>query len=231
MTPRAHSSSEPRTPLSRERVLQAAIRLADQGGIESLTMRKLARALGVEAMSLYNHVANKDDLVDGIVDLVVSEIDLPSTVEDWETAIREYAISAHEAFLRHPWACSLVMSPSAARGVRTPRLRYMEWLLRQLRDAGFSPELTYHAYHALDSHILGFTLWQLGHSASAKELGGAQDLADFAATFLRKLRAGDYPYLAEHVEQHLAPSGDGEREFEFGLGLILDGLKRARGIA
>src|SRR5207247_1420609 len=95
MTPRAKSDSGPRAPLSRERVLEAAVRLADEGGIESLTMRKLARALDVEAMSLYNHVANKDDLVDGIVDLVVSEIDLPATADDWETAIREYAISAH----------------------------------------------------------------------------------------------------------------------------------------
>jgi AcrR family transcriptional regulator len=213
-------------------VLHAAIRLADQGGIESLTMRKLAQALGVEAMSLYNHVANKGDLVDGIADLVVSEIELPSTAQDWDVAIRKCAISAHEAFLRHPWACNLVMSPTSTRTARTPRLRYMEWLLRRLGEAGFSPELTYHAYHALDSHILGFTLWQLGHSAAATDLGGAKDLADFAAAFLRELRAGDYPHLAKHVEQHLtASSDDGEREFEFGLNLILDGLKRARGIA
>jgi AcrR family transcriptional regulator len=217
--------------LSRERVLHAAIRLADQGGIESVTMRKLAQALGVEAMSLYNHVANKGDLVDGIVDLVVGEIELPSTA-DWDLAIRQCAISAHETFLRHPWACSLVMSPTSMRTVETPRLRYMEWLLGRLREAGFSPELTYQAYHALDSHILGFTLWQLGHGAAARHLAGEKDLADFAATFLRELRAGDYPYLAEHVEQHLAaPADDGAREFEFGLDLILDGLKRARGTA
>jgi hypothetical protein len=109
----------------------------------------------------------------------------------------------------------------------------MEWLLKQLRDAGFSPELTYHAYHALDAHILGFTLWQLGHSAAALEIGGAQDFADFADKFLQELRAGDYPYLAEHVEQHVNAAGDGESEseFEFGLGLILDGLKRAREVA
>ena len=119
-------------------MLHAAIRLADEGGIESLTMRKLARELGVEAMSLYNHVANKGDLVDGIVDLVVGEIDLPST-EDWEAAIRECAISAHDAFLRHPWACSLVMSPTAARGARVPRLRYMEWLLGRLREPASRP--------------------------------------------------------------------------------------------
>lgn len=232
MAPHADSSSQRRVPLSRERVLHAAIRLADQGGIESLTMRKLAQALGVEAMSLYNHVANKGDLVGGIVDLVVSEIELPSAEADWDVAIRECAISTHEVLLRHPWACSLVMSPTSTRTVRIPRLGYMEWLLRRLREAGFSPELTYHAYHALDSHILGFTLWQLGHSAAAMDLGGAKDLADFAATFARELRAGDYPHLAEHVEQHLAaPSDDGEREFEFGLNLILDGLERARGIA
>src|SRR5947209_14246014 len=120
MASNAHSRSQSRVPLTRERVLDAAIRLADEGGIESLTMRKLARELGVEAMSLYNHVANKGDLVDGIVDLVVSEIELPSTTEDWDIAVRECAVSAHETFLRHPWACSLVLSPAGARTPRTP---------------------------------------------------------------------------------------------------------------
>src|SRR5436189_1673256 len=123
------TQTEPRIPLSRERVLQAAIELADEGGIEALTMRKLARELGVEAMSLYNHVANKGDLVDGIVDLVVGEIELPAG-EVWDVAIRKCAISAHETFLRHPWACSLVMSPTSSATVSAPRLRYMEWLLR-----------------------------------------------------------------------------------------------------
>jgi AcrR family transcriptional regulator len=219
-----------RVPLSRERVLHAAIQLADDGGIESLTMRKLARALGVEAMSLYNHVANKSDLVDAMVDLVVGEIELPSTTEAWDVAVRECAISAHEVLLRHPWACSLVMSTTSNRIARSSRLRYMEWLLGRLREAGFSPELTYHAYHALDSHILGFTLWQLGHSAGATAIRGDKDLADFAAAFLRELPASDYPYFAEHVEQHLAaPGDDGAREFEFGLDLILAGLERGRG--
>jgi AcrR family transcriptional regulator len=232
MAPDPDPRSQSRTPLSRERVLDAAIRLADEGGIDSLTMRKLAQALGVEAMSLYNHVANKGDLVDGIVDLVVSEIELPSAAQDWDVAVRECAISAHEAFLRHPWACSLVISSTTPRIAGNPRLRYIEWLLSRLREAGFSPELTYHGYHALDSHILGFTLWQLGHSAAAKAFRGEKDLADFAANVLRQLRAGDYPYLAEHAEQHLtAPNDDGAREFEFGLDLILDGLKRASGIA
>jgi AcrR family transcriptional regulator len=193
-------------------------------------MRKLARELGVEAMSLYNHVANKGDLVDAIADLAVSEIELPEATGAWDAAVRRCAISAYEAFMRHPWACSLVMSPTSTRVAREPRLRYIEWLLGRFREAGFSAELTYHAYHAVDSHILGFTLWQLGHSAGAADIRGTQDLADLAATFLRDLRAGDYPYLAEHVEQHLAaPSDDGG--FEFGLGLVLDGLKKAHGIA
>ena len=230
MARKADPPPKSRTPLSRERVLEAAIRLADEGGIESLTMRKLARELGVEAMSLYNHVANKGDLVDGIVDRVLGEIELPSSSsEDWDVAIRRCAISAHEAFLRHPWACSLVMGPTNSRTVLTPRLQYMEWLLGRLRGAGFSRELTYHAYHALDSHIVGFTLWQLGHSAGAVDIAGTQSLADFAAAFMREMRATGHPYVAEHVEQHLAaPPGDGAREFEFGLDLILGGLDRAR---
>jgi AcrR family transcriptional regulator len=232
MAQKPDSKPQSRVPLSRERVLDAAIRLADEGGIESLTMRRLARALGVEAMSLYNHVANKGDLVDAMVDLVVSEIDLPSTTEAWDAAVRKCAISAHEVLLRHPWSCSLVMSSASTRVPRNARIRYMEWLLGRLREAGFSPELTYHAYHALDGHILGFTLWELGHSAAANAMRGDKDFADFAASFVRELRAADYPYLAEHAEQHLAAAGDdGASEFEFGLDLILDGLERARGTA
>ena len=211
-------------------MLDAAIRLADEGGIESLTMRRLARELGVEAMSLYNHVANKGDLVDAMVDLVVSEIELPATSDTWDVAVRECAISAHEVLLRHPWSCSLVMSTTSTRIARNARVRYMEWLLGRLREAGFSAELTYHAYHALDSHILGFTLWELGHSGAANAVRGDKDFADFAASFVRELRAADYPYLAEHAEQHVAALGDdGASEFEFGLDLILDGLERARG--
>src|SRR5215208_2263294 len=158
------ATKRPREPLSRERVLDAALRLADESGIDSLSMRKLAAELGVEAMSLYNHVANKGDLFDAIVDRVVSEIELPDDGA-WDEAVRRCAVSAHAAFLRHPWACSLVLSPSRMPDPRAKpaRLVYMEWLLRRLRDAGFSPALTYHAYHALDSHIVGFTLWELGH--------------------------------------------------------------------
>jgi AcrR family transcriptional regulator len=224
----ATKNPKPRAKLSRERVLTAAIGLADDGGIESLTMRKLAAALGVEAMSLYNHVANKGDLVDAIVDRVISEIDLPQSDGEWDVAIRTCAISAHDALLRHPWACSLVISPTATSAVPPQRLRYMEWLLGRLREAGFSAELTYHAYHALDSHILGFTLWELGHAAAARNIAAGEDFADVAAALLEELRA-DHPHLAEHGEQHLAGFGaDGPHAFDFGLDLILDGLKRLR---
>jgi AcrR family transcriptional regulator len=210
----------PRVPLSRERVLDAAVALADEGGIESLSMRKLAQALGVEAMSLYNHVANKGDLVEAIVDRVVAEIELPSGA-DWETAIRRCAVSAHDALLRHPWACSLVISPGAVPGGPNARLRYIEWMLATLRDAGFSPELTYHAYHALDSYILGFTYWQLGHSIPGEHV------ADQAARLLGVLPPGEFGRLIEHAQQHLvAPAGQGARDFAFGLDLIIGGLKR-----
>jgi len=216
-----------REPLTRERVLEAAMRLADQSGIESLTMRKLARELGVEAMSLYNHVASKGDLVDAMVDLVVREIDLPSSGA-WDVDIRACAVSAHEVLLRHPWACSLAIGPTATRALPTARISYIEWLLGRLREAGFSPELAYHAYHAVDSHILGFTLWQLGHRAAARDVAGDTDLADFAAALIPRLRDDGLPYLAEHAELHLAaPEDGGAREFEFGLDMVLDGLRRA----
>ena len=205
--------------MSTERVLRAAIDLADRGGLESLTMRKLARELGVEVMSLYYYVARKDDLLDGIVDLVVSEIEAPADGADWKEAIRRSTISAHEILQRHPWACGLWMSP--ARG-RAGRMRYMNSMLGLLRRAGFSAELTDRAYHALDSHIIGSTLWEVGYSV------GADDVDDFGAQFLRALPADEYPYLAEHVAQHLAMPAAGETAFEFGLDLILDGLDRIR---
>lgn len=224
------TSKARRTPLSKERVLTAAMALADSDGLEALSMRRLAQELGVEAMSIYNHVANKGEILDGIVDMAVTEIELPVGPEEWDVAIRKCAISAHEAFLRHPWACSLVISPGSSELEDSARLRYMEWLLRRLREAGFSAELAYHAYHAVDSHILGFTMWQLGHLAAAKSLGSEDDLAGLAARFIGELRTGGYPYLAEHAEQHVAaPTDKEEGEFEFVLDLILDGLRQAHG--
>ena len=217
-------TARPRIPLTRERVLRVAVRLADEVGFESLTMRRLGQELGVQAMSLYNHVANKDDIRDGIVDLVLSEIEVPSNDTDWKAAVRQSAISAHEVFLRHPWACSLMM---ATTGVSPARLHWMESLLGTLRHAGFSADLTHHAYHALDSHITGFTLWQVSFPFNTQA-----ELADLAENFRRELPANEYPYVAEHVERHLAePTPDDPSEFEFGLDLILDGLARIRGKA
>ena len=212
----------PRVPLSRERVLRAAIDLANRGGITALSMRKLAQELGVEAMSLYYYVAKKEDLLAGMVDLVVREMELPSMGDDWKAALRKSAISAHDVLVRHAWACGLMMSVQDG----TARLRWMDAVLRCLREAGFSTELTHHAYHALDSHITGFTLWQLSFPFEAEQL------ADVAATFLRELPVDEYPYLAEHVEWHLTEtSDDDEGEFAFGLDLILDGLERMRELA
>jgi AcrR family transcriptional regulator len=219
-----------RKPLTKERVLAQAIALADADGIEALTMRKLGQALGVEAMSLYNHVANKGELVAAMVDRVVEQFELPDDEPRWEAAIRRCAISAHDLLIEHQWACSLALLPSDTRVVDGPRIRYMEWLLRRLREAGFSAEIAYSAYHTLDSHIFGFTLWQLGHAKAARMLAPSdgQSLEEWAARFLEQMRP-QFPYLAEHGEQHMAAGAhDGRHEFEFGLDLILDGLKRVR---
>ena len=211
-------SETKRPALTRDRVLQAAIELADDGGLESVSMRKVAAALGVEAMSLYHHVAGKDELLGGMLDLVVGEIEVASPEHAWKEALRRSAISAHEVLVRHRWAAALMMSA----GVGAARLRFMEGLLATLRSSGFSAELTHHAYHALDSHIVGFTLWQVS-------LPPLEELTGLAADFLRQLDVESYPYFAEHVEQHLGDAAaSGAEEFAFGLDLILDGLERLR---
>jgi AcrR family transcriptional regulator len=211
---------EPRVPLSRDRVLRTAIELADQGGIESLSMRKLGQALGVEAMSLYNHVAGKDDILSGVVDIVEGGIELPAPGAQWKTALRRTAMSAHDVFEQHPWAASLTLSSI---GPRPARWRYMNAILGCLREAGFSAAMTDLAYHALESHIAGFTLW------AAQLEFDPDELPDLAATFVKELPEGDFPYLIEHVEQHLKErSQENEGAFAFGLDLILDGLERIR---
>jgi len=211
-------------------VLAKAIAVADKDGIEALSMRKLGQALGVEAMSLYKHVANKAELVAAMVDSVIEQFELPDDESAWDAAIRRCAVRAHDLLIEHPWACGLALVPSDVRTVVGPRVRYMEWLLRRLREAGFSQELAYSAYHTLDSHIFGFTLWQLGHANASKAFAatGAEDVEELFARILEQMRPR-YPYLAEHGEQHMAPDApDGRQEFEFGLDLILDGLKRKR---
>jgi AcrR family transcriptional regulator len=168
-------------------------------------------------MSLYNHVANKGDLLDGILDLVLDETAAPPPDGEWDEAIRRSALSVHDALRRHPWACPLLMSPGH---IRPARLRYMDLLLARLRSAGFSPETVYHAYHVIDGHIIGFSLWEATHASSAGTLD------DFRPALDRLVPRDVYPDLHEHGLQHLS---DGSHRhvsaFAFGLDLILDGLR------
>jgi len=211
----------PRIPLTRERVLHAAVALADASGSETLSMRKLGEALGVEAMSLYNHVANKEDLLDGMIDVVFAEIDLPTGWADWRAAMRQRAISARQVLSRHGWAIGLMESRSSP-GRAT--LRHHDAVIGCLRDAGFSIELAAHAFSVLDSYIYGFALQErsLPFPTPEQTAGLAQDI-------LASFPADRYPHLAELTARHvLQPGYDYGDEFEFGLDLILDGLERIR---
>ena len=210
----------PRPALNRERVLHAALELADRDGLEGLTMRRLGKALGVEAMSLYNHVANKEELLGGLIDLVFSEIAVPCD-GDWRTAMRLRAISARKTLARHRWAVGL-MESSTCPG--PANLRHHDSVLRCLREAGFSLALAAHAYSALDSYIYGFALQQINLPFDTGE-----QAADVAEQILGRTVATDYPHLAEIAIDHvMKPGYSYGAEFEFGLDLILDGLDKAR---
>jgi AcrR family transcriptional regulator len=210
-----------RTPLTRERVLRSALDLADKDGIDSLTMRKLGQVLEVEAMSLYNHVANKDDILDGMVDLVFGEIAVPSDSAAWKTAMRRRAISTREVLLRHQWATSLMQSRTKP-GPAT--LRHNDSVLGSLRVAGFSVEMAAHAFSVMDGYIYGFALQQMNLPSRTSE-----EASELAETILRQLPANEYPHLAEMITEHaMKPGYDYANEFEFGLDLILDALERLR---
>jgi AcrR family transcriptional regulator len=210
--------TEGRVPMSRERVLDAAIRLADASGIESLTMRRLAQELGVEAMTLYYYVANKKDLLEGMSDLVAAEIELPPEDLDWRTATRRRAMSAHEVLARHPWASMLWMRVM----VGPARIRYMDAALGAYRRAGLSPQSTELAFHSVENHIVGYTIQEVNFPLES------DDLATEARTFLEALPADEFPHLAEHIVQHLTHEDIGGGDFEFGLELLLDGIERIR---
>ena len=207
-----------REPLTRERVLRAGVELADERGVERLSMRELGRVLGVEAMSLYNHVANKDDLLDGMVDVVIAEVEVPATDVDWKGAMRRRAISARAAFARHPWAVRLVDTRASA---GPARLRYFEAMIASLRRAGFSPGMAVDALSTLDGFVYGFGI----HRLHVAEADPPDDVA-MAEALARWLPAAEYPYLNELIVEYVLPGGyDEAASFAFGLDLILDGLE------
>jgi len=213
-------SPRPRRPLTRERVLRAAVALADRHGVESLTMRRLGSKLGVEAMALYKHVANKDEILDGIVELVVGEIEIPAPGSEWRTAMRQRAISARRVLKRHPWAIGLM----EARGMAGPStLRYVEAVLATLRDGGFSVEMAAHAFWLLDSYVYGHVIQEI-----SLPIGTSERTAPSAGEILDQADIGDYPHLAEVAAVAVASGYDIDREFEFGLNLVLDALDRMR---
>jgi AcrR family transcriptional regulator len=227
---RPEPATEPRVPLSKERVLHAAVALAARDGIESLTMRKLADELGAGAMSLYHYVPNKEELLDGMVDIVFSEIELPSTDVDWKTAMRRRAISTREVLNRHRWAVGLMesrMTPGPA------SLRLHNAVLGCLREGGFSIEMAIHAYSVQDAYIYGFALQEKNlpfesaeeSAAVAEEL--VREFAELAEERQFAALAEEFPYLAEVVAGHVAKVGyDFAAEFEYGLDLILNALEK-----
>ena len=216
--PRARRQT--RTGLSRVRVLEAALRIADEQGIDALTMRRLAQELGVEAMALYYHVANKDEILATLADSVLEEFDLPTPGGDWKAELRATALSAYRALGRHPWAAGLML---AMHQPSRRRLAYMDSILGTLTAAGFTEDQTDHGYHVIEGHIMGFTLWEVGMKLPAPE-----DLRDAATAFLRELPP-NVPHVVAHIHHHFKPpSPDAVDSFEFGVDLILDGLERLR---
>jgi len=212
-----------RVQLSRDRVLRAAVALADDSGIESLSMRKLADELGVVPMALYKHVAHKEELLAGMIDVVVGEIDPPVTGTDWKSAVRQRILSARRALLRHPWASRVMESKT----VPTPVvLEYMDSMIGMFRAGGFSVNLTHHVMHSIGSRVLGFTQELFNDSETAGP--------EVQAIMLREM-AAKYPYVMEiagaasHEGESVVGAGcDDQFEFEFALDLLLDGFERLR---
>jgi AcrR family transcriptional regulator len=219
-------TAQPRVPLSKERVLGAAVALADEGGVDALSMRRLAQELGVVPMALYKHVANKDEMLGGMIDVVVGEIDPPLSGTDWKTAIRQRVLSARSALLRHPWASQVIES----RTDPTPAvLKYMDSMVGMFRAGGFSIDLTHHAMHAMGSRLLGFSQELFDDTA---DTGPEMD-----PVMLQEMAKG-YPHITEmvmaitHDDESVVGTGcDDQFEFEFALDLMLDGLERLRDAA
>ena len=211
--------STPRTPLDRGRILATAVQIADERGVGAVTMREVGSRLGVEAMSLYNHVANKDDILDGMLDLVIDQFHLPADAGNWREAMHARALSARLVFGSHPWAPSLLDS----RGSSGPsRLRYYDWVLGTLMEAGFSLEDAARAFSLLDSYVYGFGIQQSNFSGE-----GEASSEEMAAALLEAIPPEDYPHLHRMTVHAMQVGYDAETDFEFGLGIILDGLERS----
>jgi AcrR family transcriptional regulator len=220
MVEKTRAKASSRVPLTRERALATAVSVADAEGIGSLTMRRLAQKLGVEAMSLYHHVPNKDAILDGMVDMVFTEIELPFDGMEWKTAMRQRARSARAALKRHPWAISIMESRTSP-GPAT--LRHHDAVIGSCRKAGFSVEMAAHAFSLLDSYIYGFVLQEVN-----VPFDDTADLEDVVGTMMLPFSAEDYPYLVELTTEHiLQPGYSYGDEFEYGLGRILDTLEAA----
>jgi len=215
-----NTETEPRRPLTRERVLRAAIDVADRDGIEALSMRKLGQELGVDAMAMYRHVRSKDDLLDGVVELIVGAFERPPADGDWTATLRHYAMAARRVMLQHPWARRVLEE----RGTSGPAsLAHIEAVLSTILGAGFSMEVAHHALHVLDSRIFGF-------NQALFEDAGPPLPPEAEAAMIRAL-AG-FPAITELAKaaSHEGVLGrcDDDVEFAFGLDLILDGLDRLR---
>jgi AcrR family transcriptional regulator len=224
MATRALARGATRKPLSRKRVLRAAMAHADRLGLDELSMRKLAEVLGVAPMALYRHIANKDDLIDAMIDVVFTEIELPVRDADWRTAMRQRALSVRDALERHRWAIGLMESrlhPGPA------NLLHHDAVLGNLRAAGFSVEMAAHAYSVLDSYVYGFALTKLNLPFE----NGRGDVPEMAESMLEPFPANTYPNLVEFITEHaMKPGYQYDEEFEYGLDLILDGLATAQGL-
>ena len=215
------TSTGTRERLSRDRVIAAAITLADTIGLDGLTMRRLGEELGVEAMSIYNHVANKDDLISGMADAVFAEIELPSHNDDWKTAIRKRSVSFREVLARHPWVTT-VRDSGTNPGHAT--LRHHDRVIATFRNGGFSIDKAAHAISAVDSYIYGFAMQEKSLPFTTPE-----ETAAMAEIMLSQIPKSEYPYLAELTAEHvLKPGYFYGDEFDIGLDLMLDGLEGMR---
>lgn len=210
-----------RLPLTKERIVVSAARLADEHGIDALTIRSLAEHLDVKPMAIYHHVATKDEILDGIVDLVFGEIELPIPGRPWRAEVRRRAASARDVLSRHTWALALIESRTSP-GPET--LRHHDAMIGTLRLSGMSLTMTAHAYALLDAYVYGFVLQE-----ATLPMDGPDDTAEVAAAMFEQLPADAYPHLTEFALGHvMQPGYDFGQEFDFGLDLILDGFERTQ---